>query len=310
LDVVSNCAFGVDTNSIKEPDNLFLKHLKNLNIDSFPKFQMFLFAVFPKLALYLDENNIFSLVPPESIDYIKEITNQIISKRKNGIEKREDFIQYLVDHRQDNEETSSINNNNNNNKTLSNEEIISLSMIFFTAGYRNIAMTLSFVSYNLAIYTDHQDELFNEITNVLEKYDGKINYESVNEMKFMDMIINETLRLYPLADLMDRVANKDFEYEDIKIPKNAAILVIIKALHMDPNIYPQPDVFDPYRFDDEIKKSRDGITYLPFGNGPRNCIGMRFALIEMKILLAKILAKYKFVKCSQTQVNSNYQYLI
>ena len=77
---------------------------------------------------------------------------------------------------------------------------------------------------------------------------------------------------------------------------------------MDPDIYPQPDLFDPYRFDDEIKKSRD--TYLPFGNGPRNCIGMRFALIEMKILLAKILAKYKFVKCSQTQVNSNYQYLI
>ena len=72
---------------------------------------------------------------------------------------------------------------------------------------------------------------------------------------------------------------------------------------MDPNIYPQPDLFDPYRFDDEIKKSRDGITYLPFGNGPRKCIGMRFALIEMKIVLATILVKFKFVKCNQTQLS-------
>ena len=108
-------------------------------------------------------------------------------------------------------------NNNHNNKTLSNEEIVSLSMIFFRAVFRNIAMTLSFVSYNLAIHTDYQEELCNEITSSLERYNGIINYESANEMEFMDMVIDETLRLYPLVDFIDVETSKDYEFEDKKI---------------------------------------------------------------------------------------------
>jgi cytochrome P450 family 6 len=73
-------------------------------------------------------------------------------------------------------------------------------------------MTLSFVSYNLAIHTDYQEELYNEITSILERYYGIINYESANDMKFMDMVIDETLRPYPLVDYIDRETNKDYEY--------------------------------------------------------------------------------------------------
>jgi len=129
-------------------------------------------------------------------------------------------------------------------------------------------------------------------------------------MKFMDMIIDETLRLYPVADVVDRKSNKYYEYEDdnnnniIKIPENTNITVVVKSLHMDPNIYPEPDVFNPYRFENEdIKKSKDGCYYLPFGNGPRNCVGIRFALIEIKLLLARLIIKYKFLKSNDTQVN-------
>jgi cytochrome P450 len=135
-------------------------------------------------------------------------------------------------------------------------------------------------------------------------------------MKFMDMIIDETLRLYPVAEVVDRNSNKYYEYEDsnniIKIPENTNITVVIKSLHMDPNIYPEPGVFNPYRFEnDDIKKSKDGCYYLPFGNGPRNCVGIRFALIEIKLLLARLIIKYKFLKSNDTQVNkSNYFFYI
>ena len=119
-----------------------------------------------------------------------EFTNEIINKRKNRIEvytcfleflihylywylylfikKREDFIQYLIDHEET--EDSKIKQNA---RTISNEGIISLSMLFFTAGYRNIAMTLSYITYNLAVYSVYQDELLNEITNVLERHVNK-----------------------------------------------------------------------------------------------------------------------------------------
>ena len=103
---------------------------------------------------------------------------------------------------------------------------------------------------------------------------GEINYDSVSEMKFMDMVIEETLRLYPIAQIIGREANKDFEYGDLKFPKKTIINVNVKSISMDPSIYPEPEVFNPYRFDEETKKTRDHLAYLPFGNGPRNCVGM------------------------------------
>lgn len=109
----------------------------------------------------------------------------------------------------------------------------------------------------------------------IQKKNGGINYESVGEMKFMEMVIDETLRLYLAAGaIFDREANEDFEYGDFKVPKKAIVHFNLTCIHMDPAIYPEPEVFNPYRFDEETKKSRDSIAYLPFGDGPRNFVGM------------------------------------
>ena len=94
-------------------------------------------------------------------------------------------------------------------------------------------------------------------------------------MKFMDMMIDETLRLYPFAQRIDRIASSDYEYNGIKIKKGTAWGVCVSALHLDPEIYPEPEKFNPYRFDEDSKKLRESSAYLPFGGGPRNCVGMR-----------------------------------
>jgi cytochrome P450 family 3 subfamily A len=114
------------------------------------------------------------------------------------------------------------------------------------------------------------------------------------------MVIDETLRMFPAALRLDRVAGEDFEYEGIKIEKGQVVAVPLWALHHDPEIYPDPDRFDPERFNEENKKKRDNNAYLPFGNGPRNCLGMRFAILEMKLTLANILSKFRFEKCDKT----------
>ena len=121
-------------------------------------------------------------------------------------------------------------------------------------------------------------------------------------MKYMDMVIDETLRMYPPASRLDRVASNDYEYEGIKIKKGQVVGVAIYAMHHDPDLYPNPEKFDPNRFSDENKKNRESVAFLPFGAGPRNCIGMRFALIEIKLLLASILSKYRFLPCDKTPV--------
>ena len=94
----------------------------------------------------------------------------------------------------------------------------------------------------------------------------------------------------------------------LKINKGQIITIPIYALHHDPDIYPNPDEFDPERFNEENRKARENVTYMPFGAGPRNCIAMRFALMEIKLLLSTILSKYRFEKCGKTPVSILFLY--
>ena len=80
--------------------------------------------------------------------------------------------------------------------------------------------------------------------------------------------------------------------KDLKVPKGIFVTIPIYSIHMDPKYWPNPDKFDPERFSPEAKQSRDPYAYMPFGHGPHNCIGMRFAQMEMKLVLARILKKY------------------
>jgi cytochrome P450 len=121
-------------------------------------------------------------------------------------------------------------------------------------------------------------------------------------MKYMDMVIDETLRIYPVVVRADRVASADYEYNGITIKKGQVIMASIYAMHHDPDIYPEPEQFRPERFDEAHKKARDNEAYMPFSFGPRNCIGMRFALMEMKLLLSAVLSKYRFGRCEKTPV--------
>jgi cytochrome P450 len=125
-------------------------------------------------------------------------------------------------------------------------------------------------------------------------------------MKYMDMVIDETLRLYPPAPFSERVASNDYEYEGRRFKKGQIVSLAIYAVHHDADNYEDPEEFRPERFSDENKKKRENETFMPFGTGPRNCIGMRFALVEIKLLLADILVKYRFEKCDQTPVTNIY----
>ena len=88
----------------------------------------------------------------------------------------------------------------------------------------------------------------------------------------------------------------------IKIPKDSPILIPVYSIHRDPSIYPNPEKFDPERFSPAAKQSRNPYTYMPFGHGPHNCIGMRFAQMEMKLVLARILKKYRFEVAPDTKI--------
>ncbi|GFT90518.1 cytochrome P450 3A4, partial [Nephila pilipes] len=133
---------------------------------------------------------------------------------------------------------------------------------------------------------------------------GKLTYEALQNMKYMDNVISETLRLFPPAVRLERKAVGDYKLADtgITIPKGMIVTIPSYAMHRDPELFPEPERFDPDRFTPEERAKRDQYSYLPFGAGPRNCVGMRFALMEIKVCLACVVANFKIKRCPETKV--------
>jgi cytochrome P450 family 3 subfamily A len=116
------------------------------------------------------------------------------------------------------------------------------------------------------------------------------------------MCLSEVLRLYPSGPRTDRVTKNEITIKGVRIPKGMTIGVPIYALQNDPEIWPNPTKFDPERFTPEAKEGRNPFNYFPFGLGPRNCVGMRLALMELKMAMVFLLQRLKFVVCEDTQI--------
>ena len=104
------------------------------------------------------------------------------------------------------------------------------------------------------------------------------------------------------GSLIAREATEDCVIKEINVKKGTPIFVLAYSIHHDPKIWPNPEKFDPQRFSPEAKQSRDPYTYMPFGHGPHNCIGMRFAQMEIKLALTRILKKFRFEVAPETEI--------
>ncbi|KAH0505366.1 Cytochrome P450 3A13 [Microtus ochrogaster] len=206
---------------------------------------------------------------------------------------RVDFLQLMI-----NSQNSNIKESH---KALSDLEIVAQSVIFIFAGYETTSSALSFALYLLATHPDVQKKLQDEIDAALPNK-APPTYDALVQMEYLDMVINETLRLYPIAGRLERVCKTDVEVNGVPIPKRTVVIVPILVLHKDPKYWPEPEEFHPERFSKKNENNINPYTYLPFGDGPRNCIGMRFALMNMKIALVSILQNFSFQPCKETQI--------
>ena len=122
-------------------------------------------------------------------------------------------------------------------------------------------------------------------------------------MTYVDQIISETLRFRSLIPLLNRVVEKDYKLpgHDIVLKRDQSVWINVMSLHFDPNHYANPYVFDPEHFSKEAKAARHPYAFLAFGHGPRSCIGMRFALVEAKMALAKIIKEFVLLPSNKTQ---------
>ena len=168
------------------------------------------------------------------------------------------------------------------------------------AGFDTTSSAISILSYNLVNNPLVYEKVLKELDDNLDE--NEITFEVINKLVYLEACIYESLRLEPSVVRIERKPIKNIKLGNIFVPKGTIIAIPIKAVHRDPDNFENPDEFIPERFLHENKHNIKSCSFLGFADGPRNCIGMRFALIEMKYCLAKLFKKIKFVKCDETEV--------
>ncbi|XP_051913204.1 cytochrome P450 3A40-like [Hippocampus zosterae] len=297
MDVVTSTAFSVDIDSLNRPTDPFVANIKKMTKFDFLNPVLVLIVLFPFLRPLMEKLDV-SFFPADVLTFFYNFLQTIKSDRnKNSSKTRVDFMQLMVD----SQTSESGKENANNQKGLTDHEILSQAMIFIFAGYETSSSSLCFLAYNLATHPDIQKALQEEID---ETFPDKVrpSYDELMQMEYLDMVVNESSRLYPIANRLERVAKTSVEVCGVTIPKGTVVMLPIYVLHRDPSLWPEPDAFKPERFSKENKDNMDPYAFLPFGAGPRNCIGMRFALLMMKLALVEILQNFSFVTCKETDI--------
>ncbi|XP_041640995.1 cytochrome P450 3A40-like [Cheilinus undulatus] len=296
MDVVTSTAFSVDIDSLNNPSDPFVINIKKmLNFDLLNPL-LLLVAIFPFMGPVLQKFE-FSFFPASVTDFFYAALQKLKTERKTNKKKaRVDFLQLMIDSQKENDPSGAVHE-----KGLSDHEILSQAMIFLLAGYETSSSSLTFLAYNLAINPDVMKKLQKEIDATFPNK-APVEYQALMQMEYLESAINESLRLYPIAARLERVAQASVEINGLVIPKGMVVMVPTWPMHRDPDVWPEPDEFKPERFSKENKDNIDPYTYMPFGIGPRNCIGMRFALMIMRLAIVEILQRYSFAVCKETEV--------
>lgn len=176
-------------------------------------------------------------------------------------------------------------------KPLNEQELRDEVMTVFFAGHETSANVLSWSFYLAAKHPEIQEKIFKEVNDL---GDRELTYEDLHHLKYTAQVLNETMRIYPPVWHLGRMNLKDDEIGGYKIPAGSHVRMSPLALHRNEKFWSNPEKFDPDRFSDEHMKTQKPFSFIPFGAGPRLCAGRNFAMMEMVLILAMCIRKYKF----------------
>lgn len=185
---------------------------------------------------------------------------------------------------------------------LTREQLKDELLVLFLAGHETSANALTWIMLLLEKHPEVQEKMRSEIEEVLG--DEEIGFAHLPRLTYIKQVIDEGLRLYPSAWIIGRDAVEADNMEGIDIEAGQQVSVFIYGLHRNPAYWDDPEKFDPDRFSPENSKERPSHAYLPFGGGPRLCIGHQFAVFEMQIALALILREFNFERTDSSLVPS------
>jgi cytochrome P450 len=269
LQIVGKTLFGVEVTQEVEEVGHALEALMELNSD------------FRRLMLVPGWLPTLTNIRAElAIRRLDKLIYRIIRERRASGEDRGDFLSMLLQARDE------------DGSQMSDGQLRDEALTIFLAGHETTAVALSWTWWLLAQHHEIEARLHAELASVLNGRTPTL--DDLPSLRYTDRVITESLRLYPPAWGMARMAVEDTEIAGYRVRKGSGVTVSQWAVHRDPRWYDAPEEFRPERWDGDLAKRLPRFAYFPFGGGPRQCIGNTFALMETALVLATIAQHFRF----------------
>ncbi|XP_047985514.1 cytochrome P450 6j1-like [Leguminivora glycinivorella] len=289
-DVIGNAIYGIENNSFENDDSLVSHLTREIKFES---------SIKNNIKLFFQNLPIISWFFPQRLATLNlqhmmlAMTRKIVKQRIETGEKRNDLIQLLLTQKE-----------NDTKGVITDEYMSGQVFVFIIDLFETGSNAISMLLYILSIHPDIQDRLRAEIKEIKARNKGEFTAEDIEGAKYLEMVYNESLRIFSF--FLTRECTNDCLLpvpgsEPFKITKGTSIVIPVASIQKDPKYYPDPEKFDPERFTEEEVAKRPKFTYMPFGEGPKKCIGARMVTLHIKIAIIKILDNFKLVPSSKTK---------
>ncbi|XP_071561766.1 cytochrome P450 6k1-like isoform X1 [Temnothorax nylanderi] len=324
MDVIWSIAFGRgDVNTFQNPDSDYSRHAKTMLENNYRRtWKMLAIFFLPNLTRFLE----LKVFGKKTSDFMRKIFWETMRDRYNYISeydedeypeppfipqidphpryyKRYDLIDILVDIKWNVSGWTYTENFDLGH--VEEDDLLAQAASFFLFGFETISTTVAFALYELALQPKIQNTLRNEILEVLKKSNGRVTHSMIQtSLPYLDMVVSETLRMYPPLGFLNYMAKKNYEVPEhnLVIEEGTPVYVSLLGLHYDSKYFRNPNIFDPERFNERNKRNIPEDVYIPFGRGERFCMAEKFGLVQTRLVLLIILSKYKVTRCEKTSI--------
>lgn len=225
----------------------------------------------------------FTMFDKEGLLSASDLIKAVIEEKRRNDQKYNDFTAAFMNSKIEEKGTT---------RSPTDDEIVASVLGLFLAGIDTQAVLLSITIFLLAQHPEIQERLLREIRKCTSQ---GLDFDSLKDMVFMDAVMNECLRLYPPGTSTERKVSKDYDLNGVTLPAELDVYVSLYIMHHDEKYFPDAEKFDPDRFMPDRVAEIEVFSFIPFGQGPRNCPGMRFALIGSKLVLSRLMLAYEFL---------------
>ncbi|XP_045770599.1 cytochrome P450 6B4-like [Maniola jurtina] len=309
IECITGCAFGLRADTMKKDSqkNPFIAMGDQIfDLSDYRATRNICRSMWPGLFYSLG----FKLLDDNVDTFFNKLISGVFKNREETKTSKNDFVDLILAWKRHNCITGDSLSHTGDKKVVRikvNEELlIAQCEILFGAGYETTAVTTSYLLYELAKNKIVQDKVIAEVDEYFTKHE-RIEYECINMLKYTESCLEECLRLHPIFGFLTREVMHDYSLPTgLCVNKGNCIHIPVLHIHHNPDNFPEPELFRPERFFGELKKNIKPYTYMPFGEGPRICLGMRFAKLPIYAAVLKVFKNYRVELAENMQHKISY----